>query len=145
MKKQFLVILFAIVVSVCKSQQAINKQIALIPQPASLSQGSGVFLLPAELIIIVPQNDELKKIASGLAKQLAIASKKLTIQEGNTPSPNTIFLSLSNDSNIPKEGYSLKVTTTGVTLTAREPAGIFYGVQTLLQLLPKQIETKEPL
>ena len=145
MKKQFLVILFAIVVSVCKSQQAINKQIALIPQPASLSQGSGVFSLPSELIIVVPQNDELKKIATGLSRQLAIATKKVTIQEGNAPSPNAIFLSLSNDSNIPKEGYSLKVTTTGITLTAKEPAGIFYGVQTLLQLLPKQIESKETL
>ena len=102
------------------------------------------FRLPSELIIVVPQNDELKKIASGLSRQLAIATKKVTIQEGNAPSSNAIFLSLSNDSNIPKEGYSLKVTTTGVTLTAREPAGIFYGVQTLLQLLPKQIESKEP-
>jgi len=143
MKKQFLVILFAIAVNLGKSQQTFSKPIALIPQPASLSQGSGVFALPAELIIIVPQNDELKKIASGLSKQLGIAAKSVTIQEGNSPSPNTIFLSLSNDSNIPKEGYSLKVTTTGVTLTAKEPAGIFYGVQTLLQLLPREIESKQ--
>lgn len=143
MKKQILFILFAIAVTVGKSQQIVPKQIALIPQPASLSQGSGVFTLPAELIIIVPQNDELKKIATGLSKQLAITSKKVIIQEGNLAAPNSIFLSLSNDGNFPKEGYSLKVTTSGILLTAQEPAGIFCAVQTLLQLLPKQIESKE--
>lgn len=56
---------------------------------------------------------------------------------------NSIFFSLSADNNLPKEGYNLKVTNNGVTLSAKEPAGIFYGVQTLLQLLPKQIESKD--
>ena len=57
--------------------------------------------------------------------------------------PNSIFLSLSNENNLAEEGYRLKVTNNGISLTAKEPAGIFYGVQTLLQLFPKQIESKE--
>ncbi len=143
MKKISLFAILIVATFCCFSQPPAT--IALIPQPASISQGSGVFSFPSELIIVVPQNEELKKIATGLSGQLANATKKVTIQEGNGPSSNAIFLSLSNDSNIPKEGYSLKVTPTGVTLTAKEPAGIFYGVQTLLQLLPKQIESKETL
>src|SRR5690606_4772656 len=35
--------------------------------------------------------------------------------------------------------YRLNVTSSGVTLSASEPAGIFYGIQTLYQLLPKEI------
>ena len=140
MKKITLLILFVIAVSLCYSQRP---DIALIPQPASLSLGSGSFILPSELIIIVPPNEELKKIADQFSKQLSRTSSKVKIQEGNSASANSIFLSLVNDSNLPSEGYSLKVTATGITLTAKEPAGIFYGVQTLLQLFPKQIESKE--
>ena len=38
------------------------------------------------------------------------------------------------------EGYRLVVTREGVTLTAARPAGLFYGGQTLRQLLPAAIE-----
>ena len=40
------------------------------------------------------------------------------------------------------EGYSLEISTSKVLVTANGPAGIFYGVQTFLQLLPKEIENK---
>ena len=140
MKKILLFAFFVSAVTVCHSQRA---AIALIPQPASLSQGSGSFILPPELVIIVPQNEELKKIAELLSKQLSRTSSNVKLQEGNAALANSIFLSLANDNKLSKEGYSLKVTTTGVTLTAKEPAGIFYAVQTLLQLFPKQIESRE--
>ncbi len=39
------------------------------------------------------------------------------------------------------EGYTLDVTDKAVTIKAQTPAGAFYGVQTLLQLLPPQIES----
>ncbi len=39
------------------------------------------------------------------------------------------------------EGYELLVTTDGVTITANQPAGVFYGVQTLRQLLPAALES----
>ena len=37
------------------------------------------------------------------------------------------------------EAYRLSVTPTGVTITGASPAGVFYGMQTLRQLLPPQI------
>jgi hexosaminidase len=37
----------------------------------------------------------------------------------------------------------LKISATGVSLSARTPSGIFYGVQTLLQLFPKEIVNKD--
>ena len=41
------------------------------------------------------------------------------------------------------EGYKLSVTTNGVTLSANKAGGLFYGAQTILQLFPKEIESKD--
>ncbi len=125
------------------SVQSQKSTISIIPQPASVVQEDAGFILPHELFIILPQHEELKKIAGRLAAQLSAATGyDVKINEGNTPVRKSIFLSLSGDKSIPKEGYRLQVTTNGITLTAAEPAGIFYGVQTLLQLLPKEIVSK---
>ncbi|MEU2877796.1 family 20 glycosylhydrolase, partial [Streptomyces sp. NPDC007070] len=40
------------------------------------------------------------------------------------------------------EGYRLDSGPAGVTITAREPAGLFHGVQTLRQLLPAAVERR---
>ncbi|GHN00784.1 hypothetical protein WSM22_22730 [Cytophagales bacterium WSM2-2] len=46
---------------------------------------------------------------------------------------------------IGKEGYLLNTYPDSVSIVANEPAGLFYGVQTFLQLLPKEIESKTPV
>ena len=44
---------------------------------------------------------------------------------------------------MPKEGYKLSVTPSLITLTASQPNGFFYGVQTLYQLLPPAVYGKQ--
>lgn len=39
------------------------------------------------------------------------------------------------------EGYELLVSTEGVVVSAQQPNGLFYGVQTLLQLIPLQSQS----
>ncbi len=56
---------------------------------------------------------------------------------------SSILLSLVSDTSLGEEGYKLEVTTTSITLLANKPAGLFYAVQTLLQLFPKEIESKK--
>ncbi|MFJ9676697.1 beta-N-acetylhexosaminidase [Streptomyces sp. NPDC101194] len=46
----------------------------------------------------------------------------------------------SRDSGAGTEGYTLKSNRGSVTITARGPAGLFHGVQTLRQLLPADVE-----
>src|SRR5207253_5160865 len=42
-----------------------------------------------------------------------------------------------------KEGYELIVSPSSITITADSAAGLFYGIQTLLQLLPKEVESNK--
>jgi hexosaminidase len=53
----------------------------------------------------------------------------------------SIQLKLSGRSAVNKEAYDLVVTPDAIIITADSAAGLFYGIQTLLQLLPKQIES----
>jgi len=57
------------------------------------------------------------------------------------PPEGSIHLTLQDSpASVGSEGYKLVVSGTGVTISASAPAGLFYGVQTLRQLLPPVIE-----
>lgn len=146
MKKLLVFSLLLMLVIESNSQRTTKRRIALIPQPVSLIENDNQanYILPSIINILIPKNEEVKKIAQQLAVQLSAPTGfKANIKEGKTLLPKSIFLSLTNETGMPKEGYRLKITATGISLTATEPAGIFYGVQTLLQLFPKQIESPE--
>ena len=49
------------------------------------------------------------------------------------------------DDVIGKEGYQLLVAPKNIVIKANEPAGLFYGAQTLVQLFPKEIESAVPV
>lgn len=143
MKKTFFPFILTLVFMNAFSQSA--SKIALIPQPASLvvNEKQPGFNLTAATVLVVPDNAEVKKAVALFAKQIETPTgyKLKTIVGGNAL-PKSIFFSLSNDASIPDEGYKLKTTASGITLTAKNAAGIFYGIQTLLQLLPADIVSK---
>lgn len=118
--------------------------LAIIPQPAKMTRDNGSFSLPASITIIAANNPDVKRVATQLASTLQTATgKTVTLQEpGATPPAGSISLLLANDPTIPTEGYRLKAGPNDITLTASQPAGIFYGVQTLYQLLPPEISSK---
>lgn len=126
------------------AQPAAEKKLSLIPQPVSVKQEKGELKLPAQVTVIIPKNAAVKKMAEGLAQKLNLPSGKISIKEGATATPKSIFISLNNKAGIPAEGYRLAVTANGVNLTGGDPAGIFYGIQTLVQLFPHEIEAKSP-
>lgn len=116
--------------------------IALIPEPVNLSVGNGRYTLPKDLVIAADQDPQLAYTVNFLKEKLSVPTG-YNVTVGASGAQPTFRLQLLKplDAQLGKEGYKLSVTANGVAIAANEPAGIFYGVQSLLQLLPKEIES----
>ena len=111
----------------------------LIPKPTSISQSEGNFTISQDTKIIL-QNENLE--AASVANYLAAALRELNgfetpVCDANaTQHEGNIQLTLEGDPGLGDEGYELSISPESVLLCAKCPAGLFYGVQTLRQLLP---------
>ncbi|HCC51689.1 MAG TPA: beta-hexosaminidase, partial [Porphyromonadaceae bacterium] len=59
----------------------------------------------------------------------------------NDPAKNVISLLMDTSLDVNDEGYDLNVTSSVVTVKAKTPQGLFYGMQSFMQLLPAEIES----
>lgn len=115
------------------------QDIAIIPQPVSLKKGKGTFRLTPQTTIGYGHKNA-KPIANFLAARLsAPTGYRLKVQQQGQIQ---LRLNAKPNETLSKEGYTLEVTAQGVRIAANEPAGLFYGVQTLLQLFPPAIDSK---
>mgnify|MGYP002288668667 FL=1 len=86
--------------------QTVETQIQLIPEPFEMTQSDGMF-----------------KVSQAMLVGAGSASNKVNFRVD------------PNATDIPDEGYQLEIDEAGVRLTAKTETGLFYGKQTLLQLL----------
>ena len=119
----------------------------IIPKPVSVKATGDFFELKDKAVIRISENAEgLKPVAQYLADLLNPATGfGVTVQtSGDIPASNFIALETTiNNSVLGKEGYELTITPQSVRLAANTPEGIFRGIQTIRQLLPATIESKE--
>ena len=137
MKKRLLFLLL-LSISLANAQ---NNPINLIPQPVEMQQSAGSYTLSKATTISFNKPDG-RKVADMLTQKLNTSTGfSLTAQQGKS---GMIQLNLNDAPNaqIGNEGYILEATTKGVIITANQVGGLFYGMQTLVQLLPKEIESK---
>jgi hexosaminidase len=118
--------------------------IHLIPQPVSMQTSPGVFRLgPGTTIVLPADTPEVRRIGEYLKQALeAPTGYKIKIASGRPDSTagGWIVLSLVPGKAAGQaEGYELKMSPLIASIQAPAPAGIFYGVQTLLQLFPPEI------
>lgn len=110
----------------------------LIPQPVEMKSLPGTFSLSAKTSVVVPAgNNEVLKIAGSFSMQLyALVGQKPELT--GRKSKQSIQFGLNKEAvpGLGREGYSLSVTPENIVLSANDPAGLFYGVQTLLQMIP---------
>jgi hexosaminidase len=121
--------------------QGEKPDISIIPIPVSMQQYPGFLDLKNNMVISYTGDSNVYKVALQLSKKIADASGyHISIEKNSVKA--LIYLELVSDSQTGNEGYKLSVTPQRVRITAYRPAGLFYGIQTVFQLLPKEIESK---
>ena len=122
------------------SMKEYNKGINIIPMPQSIVENGGSFRLNSETSLFV-STPESKTVASFFASKIQSATGFSMSVNDNEPSKNVISLLIDASLDVNDEGYTLDVTTSAVTVKAKTPQGLFYGMQSFLQLLPAEIES----
>ena len=113
----------------------------LMPRPAHLHVRSGFWTLTPSTAIVCSAGDrESRRVAGMLANMLRPATGyDLPVKSSLTRAGSAIEFQRSPKGPLGTEGYRLDVTPQRVRIAASTPAGLFYGIQTLRQLLPPDI------
>lgn len=131
-------ILVSMMLLVC---QYVNAAHNIIPQPVHYQATEQRFELAGELIIQVPNsNDELLRLAGRFRSYLQSINVESDIRRVKRDGEDQWVLNLLQDvgteETLGQEGYRLEVKTHSISITAATVAGVFYGLQSLKQLMP---------
>jgi len=110
----------------------VNAQnISIIPEPYQMTTKPGTYTLPKSIAINAPSS--ANSISDIMAGKLRTTTGRVVYFTKNKPS---IDLQIINDANLGSEGYTLDINEKGIQLKANANAGLFFGWQTIMQLLP---------
>jgi hexosaminidase len=116
----------------------------LIPKPVAVTAAGGTFTITsATQIYVAPEAGALLALGTYLAERLRPATGyalPVRVADGAPPAGQIYLTTVGGDPTLGEEGYELAIGPSGVTIAAAAPAGLFYGVQTLRQLLPPSVE-----
>lgn len=102
----------------------------IVPKPLSVREGKGAFSVTSRTAIVAPE--ALQNPAALFAAQV---EKNVGGVMEITSDPEKRAIVLSLDPSLEKEEYRLTVTPKGITIRGGTPQGVFYGLQSLRQLI----------
>ena len=131
-------ILFLLILLLTMNLSAQTNNINIIPRPQEIKTLDGNFTINSSTKILC--DDDTKMIAEYFSNEVgSLFGIKLKTEKTSSDKTgkNVIDLRLTKlDHSNSKEAYHLNITKEKIIITANEPNGIFYGVQSLRQLLP---------
>ena len=121
-----------------------SKAISLIPQPVSLKVNKGNFQLKNTTRLLMNTNDASAiNVVNQFSKIITRATGySLAVSKESNNNGNAIHFNIVKNTSLGTEGYRLYSNPDVITIEATTAAGLYYGMQTLIQLLPKEIESK---
>jgi len=124
--------------------------LSIVPKPVEVDRSRANFTVDGETqILFGAANAELEKVADYLASVLRPATglplPVAATAEKEAHENNSLLSLVEDDGELGREGYRLEVCRKGVDIAAPHAAGLFYGIQTLRQLLPPQVFSETPV
>lgn len=123
--------IFLIIISISDFNGYAQKGISVIPQPRNIEIKEGFFELNSASIVC-SDDQELNRIAIFLAESVR---EHTDINITGIKGKGSIHLSINKSVQNP-EGYILTIDTNLISIEGSNSKGVFWGVQTLRQLLP---------
>lgn len=121
----------------------VKKPVAIIPEPVSVKEKVGFLTLNNPVNIHAGNENNVFLVTDYLKDKLQTATG-YEVNVGMQANAQIRFIILSKKNpQWGEEGYSLSVDGQKVIITANEANGLFYGMQTLLQLMPSEIESNQ--
>lgn len=127
---------FLLAIGMYASLYAAAQEVTIIPRPQKVKQAAGSFTINASTVIVT-QGSDLETSVSFLNNYLEqYYGFHLQTSSTNTSKSNAIVLNNRNKNNTITGAYKLDITKNGVGISGDNKEGVFYGIQSLLQLLP---------
>ncbi|WP_157278484.1 beta-N-acetylhexosaminidase [Olivibacter sitiensis] len=122
-----------------------QEKVRLIPEPVSYKQQEGYYELPTTLYFVNESGDSaVSRIATMFGERIARPTGYLyRVSDTDTAKEEESIRLIINhkvEDELGEEGYRLLVNHEGIAVKANTAKGIFYGLQTLVQLLPPEVE-----
>ncbi|MBZ0178059.1 MAG: family 20 glycosylhydrolase [Melioribacteraceae bacterium] len=136
--KTLLLILPLLIFTNCSEEEKI--MINIIPNPDEITPRQGYIQLTDQIVFSKNETSkELNYVISYLGERLKSAANIDLVREGTVEFEGSAKLILSISPEVKnEEGYKLEIDNE-IKLSAKTPTGLFYGIQSFLQLLPAQI------
>jgi hexosaminidase len=120
-------------------------KINIIPKPVKAEKLSGSFVIDQNSEITFSENNQVAKKAARFFSHQCKTRMGLELKDTNihacedTKTHAINFLVADSSLKIPKEGYTLSVSQESIEVRANDYAGFFYGIQSILQLMPTEV------
>ncbi len=113
-----------------------DPNLGIIPAPVSVKKTSGEFVLSQQTVLLADTvTNKAVVFLTDYLQNKAMLHVQLKPNNGSS-APNSIVLTATGTDNLPADGYRLTITPQQI-LIAGKGAGLFYGIQTLIQLIPE--------
>jgi len=118
--------------------QDTDPNMSIIPAPVSVKKATGEFVLSSETVLLADSvTNKAVIFLAGYLQNKEMLHIKLKPNIAKNSAASSLVLTSAGTDNLPVDGYRLTITPQQIII-AGKGAGLFYGIQTLIQLMPAQ-------
>lgn len=139
MKKQIPILILILSITLSVFSQHASFPINIVPKPNFVKEMRGTFTFKQGMFIAAPLNSGAVALLKSKLEHAAGISLQLTLNKKKA----AIILSVDTADVHTPEGYQINIDANCISIKAASETGLYYGIQTLLQLLPPQIESDQ--